>query len=128
MVTKFKFSFIEFSGSNLRNRQIDFAFHKGINQTKSQCCTVNMSCLSKSHILLLFFPLLYSFMSPLLQDTAFFSFHMNINDDVSKPIKLIEKNFEIFQMDPIYEINSQFVHYVLLDTHTLQMLTKLWSN
>ena len=34
---------------------------------------------------------------------------MPINDDVSKHIKLIEKkNIETFQMDPIYEINSQF--------------------
>ena len=48
---------------------------------------------------------------------------MPINVDVSKPIKLIEKNIEIFQMDQIYEINRQFVHYVLLDTHMLQMLT-----
>ena len=32
-------------------------------------------------------------------------------------------------MDPIYEINRQFAHYVLLDTHMLQMLkNKLWSN
>ena len=49
---------------------------------------------------------------------------MPINDDVSKPIKLIEKkNIETFQMDPIYEINSQFAHYVLLDIHMLHMLT-----
>ena len=54
---------------------------------------------------------------------------MPINDDVSKPIKLIEKNIETFPMDPIYEINSQFAHYLLLDTHMLQMLTnQLWSN
>ena len=26
-------------------------------------------------------------------------------------------------MDTIYEIDSQFAHYVLLDTHMLQMLT-----
>ena len=45
---------------------------------------------------------------------------MPINDDVSKPIKLIEKNIEIFQMDPIYEINRQFAYYVLLDTRMLQ--------
>ena len=65
-------------------------------------------------------------MSPLLQDKPFFSFKMPINDDVSKPIKLIEKNIEnieTFQMDPIYEINSQFAHYVLLGTPMLQMLT-----
>ena len=48
---------------------------------------------------------------------------MPINDDVSKPIKLIEKNIETFQMDPIYEINSQFARYLLLDAHMLQMLT-----
>ena len=48
---------------------------------------------------------------------------MSNNDDVNKPIKLIEKNIETFQMDPIYEINSQFAHYVLLDTPMLQMLT-----
>ena len=47
---------------------------------------------------------------------------MPINDEVSKPFKLIE-NIETFQMDPIYEINSQLAHYVLLDTHMLQMLT-----
>ena len=52
---------------------------------------------------------------------------MLINDDVSKLIKLTEKtttikNSETFQMDPFYEINSQFAHYVLLDTHYL------WSN
>ena len=42
--------------------------------------------------------------------------------------KYIE-NIETFQMDPIYEIKSQFAHYVLLDTHMLQMLTNwLWSN
>ena len=63
------------------------------------------------------FPLLNSFMLPLFQDRSFFSFLMLINDDVSKPIKLIEKktttkNIETFQMDPIYEINSQFAHYV----------------
>ena len=64
---------------------------------------------------------------------------MPINDDISKPIKRIEtkknkqkkkqkKNIETFQMDPINEINSQFAHYVLLDTHMLQMLiNKLWS-
>ena len=34
---------------------------------------------------------------------------MPINDVVSKPIKLIEKSIETFQMDPIYEINSQFL-------------------
>ena len=48
---------------------------------------------------------------------------MPIKDDISKPIKLIEKNIETVQMDPIYEINRQFAHYVLLDTHMLQMLT-----
>ena len=54
---------------------------------------------------------------------------MPINDDVSKPIKLIEKNIETFPMDQIYGINSQFAHYELLDTHMLQMLTnQLWSN
>ena len=42
---------------------------------------------------------------------------MPINDDVSKPIKLIEKNIEIFQMDPIYEMDMQFENYVLLDIH-----------
>ena len=47
---------------------------------------------------------------------------MPINDDVIKPIKLI-KNIETFQMDPIYGINSQFVNFILLDTHMLQMLT-----
>ena len=57
-------------------------------------------------------------MSPLLQDIAIVSFWMPINDDVSKPIKLIEKNIETFQMDQIYEINGHFTHYVLLDTHT----------
>ena len=46
---------------------------------------------------------------------------MPINDDDSKPIKLTEKNIETFQMDPIYEINNQFDHYVLLDTRMLQM-------
>ena len=51
------------------------SFYKGINQTRSQCCTVDMSYTSKSHILLLFSPVLKSFMSPLLQDIiAFFSF------------------------------------------------------
>ena len=44
---------------------------------------------------------------------------MPINDNVSKHIKLIEKKTEIFQMDPFYEINSQFAHYLLLDSHTL---------
>ena len=34
-----------------------------------------------------------------------------------------EKNIETSQMDPIYKIKSQFAHYVLLDTHMLQMLT-----
>ena len=54
---------------------------------------------------------------------------MPINDDVSKPIKLMEKNKETFQMDPVYEINSQFAHYALLDTRMLQMLKNyLWSN
>ena len=48
---------------------------------------------------------------------------MPINDDVSKPIKLIEKIIETFQMDPIYEIKSQFAHYILQDTSVLQMLT-----
>ena len=48
---------------------------------------------------------------------------MPINDDISKPIRLIEISIETFQMDPIIEINSQFAHYVLLDTHMLQMLT-----
>ena len=48
---------------------------------------------------------------------------MPVNDDISKPITRIEKNTETFQMDPIYEINSQFVHYLLLDTHMLQMVT-----
>ena len=68
-------------------------------------------------------------MLPLLQDKAFFSFKMPINDDVSKPIRLIEKNIDTFQTDPVYEIKSQFAHYVLLDTSMLQMLTnKLWSN
>ena len=53
---------------------------------------------------------------------------MPINDDVNKPIKRI-KNIETFQIGQIYEINSQFAHYVLLDTHMLQMLTnQLWSN
>ena len=33
------------------------------------------------------------------------------------------KNIETFQMDPIYEINSQFAHDVLLDIHMLQILT-----
>ena len=33
------------------------------------------------------------------------------------------KNIETFEMDPIYEINSQFAHYVLLYTHMQQMLT-----
>ena len=33
------------------------------------------------------------------------------------------KNIETFQTGQIYEINSQFAHYVLLDTHKLQMLT-----
>ena len=28
-----------------------------------------------------------------------------------------KKNIETFQMDQIYEINSEFAHYVLLDTH-----------
>ena len=32
-------------------------------------------------------------------------------------------NIEIFQMDQIYENNSQFAHYVYLDTHMLQVLT-----
>ena len=46
---------------------------------------------------------------------------MHINDDVSS-IKLIEKKkFETFQMDPIYEINSQFAHYILLDTNTCML-------
>ena len=40
----------------------------------------------------------------------------------TKKKKNIE-NIETFQMDPIYEIKSQFAHYVLLDTHMLQMLT-----
>ena len=36
---------------------------------------------------------------------------MPINDEVSKPMKLVEKkNIEIFQRDSIYEINSQFAH------------------
>ena len=48
---------------------------------------------------------------------------MPINDEVSKLIKLIEKNIETFPMDPIHEINCQFTHYVLLDTHMPQMLT-----
>ena len=38
---------------------------------------------------------------------------MPINNDVSKSIKLIEKNIETFQMDPIYEINIQFNHYII---------------
>ena len=51
---------------------------------------------------------------------------MPINDEVSKPIKLIEKKtLKTFQMDPVYEIKNQFAHYVLLDTPMLQMLTKL---
>ena len=62
-------------------------------------------------------------MSPLLQAIAVFSFQMPINDDVSKPNKLIEKNIETFQMGQIYEIKCQFAHYILLDTHMLQMLT-----
>ena len=36
---------------------------------------------------------------------------MPINDDVINPVKLTEKNgniFFIFQMDPVYETNSQF--------------------
>ena len=56
-----------------------------------------MSYSSKSHILLLFSPLLNSFMSPLLQDIVFFSFWMPINDDVSKPIQLIEKTLKHFK-------------------------------
>ena len=56
-----------------------------------------MSYSSKSHILLLFSPLLNSFLSPLRQDIAFFSFQMPINDDVSKPIKLIEKTLKHFK-------------------------------
>ena len=51
---------------------------------------------------------------------------MPINNDVSKPIKLIEKkNIETFQIDSIYEINNQFAHYILQDTHMLQMPDKL---
>ena len=33
------------------------------------------------------------------------------------------ENIETFQMNPVYEIKSQFAHYVLLDTPMLQMLT-----
>ena len=61
-------------------------------------------------------------MSPLFQDIALFSFKTPIGDDLSKPIKRIEKkktnkqkqqqqqqktnneNIETFQMDLIYEI------------------------
>ena len=34
------------------------------------------------------------------------------------------RNIETFQMDPTDEIKSQFAHYVLLDSHMLQMLKK----
>ena len=67
-------------------------------------------------------------MSPLLQNIAFFSLKMAINEDVSKLIELIEKKLETFQMDPIYEPNSQFAHYVLLVTHMLQMLKNLFRS
>ena len=36
-------------------------------------------------------------MSPLLQDIIFFSFKMPINDNVSKPIELIEKILKPFK-------------------------------
>ena len=44
---------------------------------------------------------------------------MPINDE--KSIKLIEKktNMETLQMNPIYEINSQFAHYVLLNLDSM---------
>ena len=64
------------------------------------------------HFLLLFSHLLSLSMSLLiLQDITFFFFYMPINDDVINPVKLTEKIgniFFIFQMDPVYETNSQF--------------------
>ena len=42
---------------------------------------------------------------------------MPINNDFSKSIKRIEKNIETFQIDPIYEINIQFTHYIIYWIH-----------
>ena len=76
----------------------------------------------KSHILLLFSPLLNAFMSPLLQDITFFSFLMPINDDVSKPVKLIEnKTLKHFRPNLL---NQQSVcSLCIASTHMLQMMT-----
>ena len=49
---------------------------------------------------------------------------MPINDDVSKPIKLIEKPLKQFKWTQFMKPTvSLLIMYVLLDTHMLQILT-----